>query len=90
MHVPYRDVQMLKHMLWLTRCLALPFMLFACTVEQRGDKTLRVLPHEGSGRSDGRANGLGEACRRSERVLHWDPVALRPGRLSRLPCPLGN
>jgi hypothetical protein len=32
MRVPHRDVHMLKHMMWLTRCLALTFMLFVSVV----------------------------------------------------------
>jgi hypothetical protein len=32
MRVPHRDTHMLKHIVWLTRCLALTFMLFTCTV----------------------------------------------------------
>ena len=65
---------MLKHMVWLTRCLALTFMLFAFTVGAAwGQDTAGIITKT---QDAAMAVPMGLVKRVGDRsvILHWDPV----------------
>jgi hypothetical protein len=75
MHMPCRDVQPLKYLLWLARCLVLPFVLVALI----GGATWGQATSDATAKIEDAAMALpmGLVQRIGDRsvVLHWDPVA---------------
>src|SRR6266540_996935 len=74
MRVPHRDAHMLKHMVRLTRCLALTCMLFALTVGAAwGQDTAGTITKT---QDAAMAVPMGLVKRVGDRsvILHWDPV----------------
>src|SRR5882724_3174198 len=74
MCVPHRDTHMLKHIVWLTRCLALTFMLFACTVGAAwGQDTAGTLTKTQDAAMAVPTDLVKRVGDRSV-ILHWAPV----------------
>ena len=74
MRVPHRDVHMLKHMVWLTRRVALTCMLLACTVGAAWGQDTAGAMTQTQGAAIAGPMGLVERVGDRSVVLHWDPV----------------
>jgi hypothetical protein len=92
MHVPHRDVRLLKRTVWLTRCLALPFVLFAFTVGAAWGQAPSGVIRKTEDAAMAAPMGLVQRVGDRSVILHWDPVvdaSLVGYRVYRVPSATG-
>jgi hypothetical protein len=90
MRVPHRDAQLLNSLVWLTRCLALFFMLFAFTGEAAWGQDTTGITMKAQDAAMAVPMGLVKRVGDRSVILHWEPVVdprLAGYRVYRTPLP---
>jgi hypothetical protein len=74
MHIPYRDVQPLEYVMWLTRCLALSLMLFALPVAAAWGQEAPGVITKTDDATMVAPTGLVQRVGDRSVILHWNSV----------------
>jgi hypothetical protein len=74
MHIPLRDVHVLKRIVWLTRCLVSSFLLFTFTVGTAWGQDISGVITKTEDAAMAAPMGLVQRVGDRSVILHWDPI----------------
>src|SRR5712691_4156310 len=74
MHVPFRDVHVLKRIVWLTRCLVSSFLLFTFTVGAAWGQDISDVITKTEDTAMVAPMGLVQRVGDRSVILHWAPI----------------